>query len=288
MKNKIKKRLVNLNAFLESNKKPGIKVIHALRLEIKHLEAFLELMTIQENFGARPKVPDRLEKLFHEAGRVRKFGLEKEAVESITDHNRLLEPRLFLKQLTISEKKSDKKLRKKQKRYPAFKPGDFAKNPGVSLSSDTYRDFMAARASSMADLLKQDILADIRSLHQLRKILKSIVYILPVCKKGVKPVRSFLKTRKRFIETVESKIGSMHDTDFFVRWLEKKHDQIDAGEEAALKKIKREWQHDMVSMRKDLKPLLPAVRQFALDLQGQITVDRLRLTVDGGPMTDDR
>ena len=281
MKNKIKKRLVKLNAFLESDKKPGIKEIHALRLEIKHLEAFLELMVIQNDFGARPEVPDRLEKLFHETGKVRKLGLEKKAIESISDHNRLSEPRLFLKQLKISEKKSDKKLRKKQKRYPAFKPGDFAKNPGVSLSSDTWRDFMAARASSLSDLLKQDILADIRSLHQLRKILKSIVYILPVCKKGVKPVRSFLKTRKRFIESVESKIGSMHDTDFFVRWLEKKHDLIDAGEEASLKKIKREWHHDMVVMRKDLKPLLPAVRQFALDLKDQSTVDRLQVTFDG-------
>ena len=270
MKNKIKKRLVKLNAFLEIRQETrAIKSIHALRLEIKHLEAFLELMTIQDNFGARPEVPDRLEKLFHEAGKVRKYGLEKEAIESITDHNRLSEPRLFLKQLRMSEKKSDKKLRKKQKTYPAFKPGDFAKHPGVSLSSDTCRDFMATRASSMPDLLKEDILTDIQSLHQLRKILKSIVYVLPVRKKGVKPVRSFLKTRKRFIESVESKIGSMHDTDFFVRWLEKKHDLIDAGEEDALKKIKREWQHDMVHMRKDLKPLLPAVRQFALDLQDQ-------------------
>lgn len=140
---------------------------------------------------------------------------------------------------------------------------------------------MTTRASSMSDLLKEDILADIRSLHQLRKILKSIVYVLPVCKKGVKPVCVFLKTRKRFIESVESKIGSMHDTDFFVRWLEKKQNPADSDEDAALKKIKREWQHDMESMRKDLKPLLPAVRQFAIDLQDHSTVDRLQLTVDG-------
>lgn len=273
MKNNIKKRLVKLNGFLESDKKPGLKVIHALRLEVKHLEAFLELMTIQDNFGARPEIPNRLDKLYHEAGKVRKFDLETKAVKSITDHNRLAKPTRFLQQLKISEKKSDKKLRKKQKGYPTLKPCDFARRPGARLSSETWQRFMATRASSMLDLLEKDILSDIRSLHQLRKILKSILYILPVGEKEVKPVRVFLKTRKRFIENVESKIGSIHDTDFFVNWLEKKHDLINTAEENALKKIKREWHHDIVTMRKDLKPLLPAIRQFALDLRDQSTVD---------------
>jgi CHAD domain-containing protein len=273
MKNKIRKRLAKLNAFLDSNKKPGLKIIHALRLEVKQLEAFLELMSIQDNFGARTEIPGRLEKLFHEAGKLRKFGLAIKAIQSITDHNRLSKPTLFLQQIRLSEKKSDKKLRKKQRTYPAFKPGDFVKHPGVRLSSDTWQRFLADRASSILNLLKQDILADIRSLHQLRKILKSILYVLPVYKKGEIPVRVFLKTRKRFMQSVESKIGSLHDTDFFITWLEKKQNLIDAGEEAALKKIKREWQHDMMGMRKDLKPLLPSVRQFALDLKDQSTGD---------------
>jgi hypothetical protein len=271
MKNNIRKRLVKINEFLASKKKPTLKMIHALRLEVKHLEAFLELMILQDNFGARPKIPDRLEKLFQEAGKLRKLGLEMEAIESIADHYSLPKPTRFLKQLKISEKKSDLKLRKKQKTYPAFKPDDFAKNPGVNLSSDTWQRFMTARASSMLDLLEHDIVSDIRSLHQLRKILKSILYVLPLCKNSLKPVRIFLKSRRRFIESLESKIGSLHDTGFFIRWLDKKHSLIPLGEERALKKVKREWQHDMVSLRKDLKPLLLTVRQFALDLKGYST-----------------
>ncbi len=82
-----------------------------------------------------------------------------------------------------------------------------------------------------------------------------------------------MKSRKRFIKSLESKIGSLHDTSFFIGWLEKKQSLIDAGEEAALKKIKREWQHDMISIRKELKPLLPAVRQVAIDLQGHSEAD---------------
>ena len=281
MKNKIKKRLVKLNGFLVSDRKPGIKVIHALRLEVKHLEAFLELMTIQNNFGTRPGIPNRLEKLYHEAGRVRKFGLETKAIRTITVQNRLTKPTLYLKQLNFSKEKSGKKLRKKRKQYPVFKPRDFARHPGARLTSETWRDYMAGRASSILDLLKQDILSDVRSLHELRKILKSILYVLPVSKKEVKPVRVFLQTRKRFMESVESTIGSMHDIDFFVRWLEKKHDLIPAGEEDAMKRIKREWQHDMVSLRKELKPLLPAVRQFAHDLRDRSMVDPARAgTVD--------
>ncbi|HZZ74781.1 MAG TPA: hypothetical protein VFE04_02600, partial [Puia sp.] len=115
--------------------------------------------------------------------------------------------------------------------------------------------------------------SDIKSLHQLRKILKSILYVMPVCKNGVKPIGAFLKTRERFMKSVESKIGSMHDTDSFLRRLEKKHDLINAAELSALRKIKREWQHDIVHMKKDLKPLLPALRQFAIDLQNKSAGD---------------
>jgi hypothetical protein len=277
MKNKIKKRLEKINSFLISKNKPGLKVIHTLRLEVKHLEAFLELMILQDNFGAQLDIPERLEKLFHETGKLRKFGLEIKAIESIVDHNRLTKPILFLQRLRLSKKKSTKKLHKRKETYLKFKAVDFARYPGVRLSSDTWQKFLAMRASSILDLLKQDILADIRSLHQLRKILKSILYVMPVCRKGVKPVRVFLKTRKRFLLSVESKIGSIHDTGFFVTRLEKKQNLIQAGEETALKKIKREWQHDMVIVRKDLKPLLPAVRQFALDLKDQSTNDRSQL-----------
>ena len=96
---------------------------------------------------------------------------------------------------------------------------DFVKHPRVRLFSGTCKQFLAARALSILDLLNKDIISDIRPLHELRKILKSIIYILPVCKKDVKPVRIFLKTRKKFMESVESKIGSLHDTDFFISWV---------------------------------------------------------------------
>ena len=280
MENIIKKRLVKINAFLGSKKKPTLKVIHALRLEVKHLEAFLELMILQDGFGARPGIPYRLEKLFHEAGKLRKFGLEMKAIESISDHNLLPKPTLFLQKLRFFKKKTSKKLQNKQKAYRAFKPGDFARHPGVRLSSETWQRFMTTRASSILELLEQDILSDIRSLHELRKILKSILYVLPVSKNNLKPIRVFLNSRKRFIETLESKIGSLHDTSFFIGWLEKKHSLIQLREERTLKRIKREWQHDMISIRKDLKPLLPAVRQVAIDLQGHSMVDGRRLTVD--------
>jgi hypothetical protein len=281
MENIIKKRLVKINAFLESKKKPTPKVIHALRLEVKHLEAFLGLMILQDNFGARPGIPYRLEKLFHQAGELRKFGLEMKAIELISDHNRLPKPTQFLKQLRIYKKKTSKKLQNKQKGNRAFKPGDFARHPGVRLSTDTWQRFMTTRASSILELLEQDILSDIRSLHELRKILKSILYVLPVSKNNLKPIRVFLNSRKRFIETLESKIGSLHDTSFFIDWLEKKHSLIQLREERALKRIKREWQHDMISIRNELKPLLPTVRQVAIDLQGHSTDPDQQLTVGG-------
>src|SRR5579872_2120098 len=114
MKNKIEKRIGKLNDFLNSNEKPSVKLIHRLRLEVKHLQAFLELMAVQDNFEARTKIPENADKLFHQAGKLRKYTLETEAIESISKQNRLLRPTGFLKQLKLYEKKTSKKLSKKQ------------------------------------------------------------------------------------------------------------------------------------------------------------------------------
>lgn len=267
MKKKINKRLEKINGFLKSGKSLTLKMIHQLRLEVKHLQAFSEIVILQNNFGAGADISGRLGKLFHEAGKFRKFELEIKAIKSVTEHNSFSKPALFLEELEFSRKKSSKKLRKIQKQYPSFKPGDFIKHPGSGLSSDTWQKFLVNASSSILDLFKQDVISDIKYLHQLRKLLKSIIYIIPVCKNGLKPVHVFLKTRKEFMKSVESKIGSMHDTDFFLRLLEKKYDPNNTGESGALRKIKREWQHDIVTMRKDLKPLLPVVRRFALELK---------------------
>ncbi|HEV3249982.1 MAG TPA: hypothetical protein VGZ71_03465 [Puia sp.] len=267
----MKGQLVKINAFRKSKKKLSLKIIHLLRLEVKHLEAFVELMTVQNNFGVRSEIPDRLDKLYHEAGKLRKLELEMSVIQSITKNKRLSKPTLFIEHLKSSKKKTSKKLCKKRNAYPAFKLKDFVKYPGVKLSSHTWQQFLAARASSMLDLLSQDIISDIRSLHQLRKILKSILYVLPLCKNGVKPLRVFLKKHKKFIKSVESKIGSVHDSNSFVTSLEKKYYIIHASEERALIKVKQKWQKDIKRMRESLQALLPAIRQVALDLRDRST-----------------
>jgi hypothetical protein len=271
MKRKIKKRLVKINGFLKSKSKPGLTVIHLLRLEIKHLEAFLELMNFQKNFGARSEIPGRLDTVFNEAGKLRAFGLEMKAIDLITHKNGLSKPKLFLKHLDFSRKKTCKKLIRKRWVSAAFKLREFSKHPDTKLSPNTCRQFLFNKASSMLDLLSGDILSDIKSLHQLRKILKSILYVEPICKKFAEPVVVFLKANKKLMKSVESEIGSLHDTDSFVAGLGKKNRRIHVSEETALRKIKREWQNDMKRMEKDLQTILPAIRQFALDLKDQST-----------------
>lgn len=273
IKNKIKKRLAKINAFLESKKKPGLKSIHNLRLEVKHLEAFLDLMTIQGDFGARLKLPNRLQKLFHQAGELRKFELEMYAIYSVAKNKQLAKPTLFLQHIAFFKKKISKRLLRKRKTCPPFKTGDFAKHSGVKLTSKTWLRFWAVRASFILDLLKQDIITDIRSLHQLRKILKAVLYVLPLCRKGVKPVRVLLKANKKFIQSVEFKLGSIHDTDIFITFLENKHQIIDHREQAVLKRIYRAWQNNMMAMKKDLQPMLTDLRKFTLDLKNQSTDD---------------
>jgi len=265
--NKIKKRLSKVNSFLRSKKKPGNEDIHLLRLEIKHLEAFLQLMTAQKDFSANPEFPPHLEALFHTAGKIRKFEMENEAIRSIANKNGICKPEHILGKLNASKIKSVKNLRKKRRNYKIFKPEDFAKHPDSKLSEKTWQQFLGAQAEYIMNLLEGDILSDVRSLHQLRKVLKSILYVLPVGKNAAAaPVYSFLDRNKKFLKSVEAKIGSIHDVDFFIRWIEKKQDTEQEHGQEILKKIMEVWKNDIESMKEDLRPSLPVIRQFALDL----------------------
>jgi hypothetical protein len=271
MKNKIKKRLLKVNGFLKSKKKPGLTVIHLLRLEIKHLEAFLELMSFQKDFGASSAIPNRLDELFQRAGNLRKFGLEIKAVESITHKNAFPKPELLLNQLKFAKKKAVLTLIEKRSLSSSFNLREFLKHTEAKLSFLTVKQFLFDKATLILDLIRRDISSDIKSLHQLRKLLKSIIYVLPICQHPAEPVVVFLKSNKDLIKTVESEIGSLHDTDSFVTGLGKKHRKIDLSEEPLLNKIKQEWQNDIGRMQKDLQTILPSIRQFAVGLKDQST-----------------
>jgi CHAD domain-containing protein len=273
MKKKIEKRLAKINAFLKSKKVLSLDDIHLLRLEVKHLEAYSELISVQNNFGAGNMVPKRLEELFHESGNVRKYALETKAILSITDNNKLSKPTRFLRLLRFSKKKSRKELSEKRMFSGTFKPDDFAKHPDAELSFLTWQKFLEGCASSILDLLNREILSDIKRLHELRKIFKSILYVSPLFKSDTEQLVVFLKAKKEYIKSIESKIGSLHDTDFFLRWMAKKKDKIHGSEESTLNKIKQVWQNDMKNMTDDFRPLLAAVRQFALDLKENTTSD---------------
>ncbi len=262
---------MKINGFLKSKKKPRLTVIHLLRLEIKHLEAFLELMSFQKDFGVPSEIPGRLDTLFNDAGKLRAVGLEMKAIDLITHKNGFSKPKLFLKQLDFSKKKTCKKLIKKRRVSAAFELREFSKHPGSKLSPNTCREFLFGKASSLLDLLSGEVLSDIKSLHQVRKILKSILYVLPICEKLTEEVVAFLKTHKKLMKSVESEIGSLHDTDSFIAGLGKKHHTIHVSEESALRKIKRAWQNDMKRMEKDLETVLPAISQFAVGLKDQST-----------------
>jgi hypothetical protein len=265
--NKLKKRLSKINSFLSSKKKPGTEDIHLLRLEVKHLEAFLLLMTVQKDFSASPEIPRRLEKLFHNAGKIRKFELENKAIRSLTNDNEIFRPALILGLLNASKRKMIKNLRKKRRTYQPFEPGDFAKHPDSKLSQHTWQQFMDTQAESILNLLEGDILSDIRSLHQLRKILKSILYVLPIGENPDAPDQAYLEKHKEFMKSIESKIGSIHDTDFFIGWLGKKHDIEQGPGQGILEKIIKVWKNDIEKMKDELRPLLPVIRQLALDLK---------------------
>ena len=272
--NKIKKRLSKVNSFLRSRKKPGTDDIHDLRLEIKHLEAFLQLMSAQKDFSANPEFPPHLESLFHTAGKIRKFELEKEAIRAITNKNGIYAPEHILEKLKVSKRKSVKNLRKKRRNYEAFKPGDFARHPDSNLSKLTWQQFIGVQAGSILNVLEGDILSDVRSLHQLRKTLKSVLYVLPTGKNAAAPVHSFLDGNKKLLKSVEAKIGSIHDVDFFIRWMDKKQDIEQGPGQETLKKIMEVWKNDIERMKEDLRPSLPVIRQFALDLNHHLLLYR--------------
>ena len=66
-------------------------MIHLLRLEVKHLEAYVELISVQHYTDSPSAIPVHLNKLFNLTGKLRKIGLEKEAILAIAKNKKLLQ-----------------------------------------------------------------------------------------------------------------------------------------------------------------------------------------------------
>ncbi len=265
-KTTIEERLAKINAFLKSGKKTDAENIHQLRLSVKRIDAYLQLMRFESKFGAVLQLPERLDKIFHEVGELRKIDLETEAIHSITKNGIIDSPKRFMEYLSLVKKKTVNKLGEKPRSFAVFRVKDFVKFPSGLLSIHLLEQFLTARAVSVSDLLKQDIMADMRNLHQLRKILKSVLYVLPLYKEDIESVQRMLNSYEKIIKSVESNIGSLHDTDSFVRHLGKKQHKIHATEQQSMEQIKQEWLKEIANMKENVQQQLPAVQQFADEL----------------------
>ena len=78
----------------------------------------------------------------------------------------------------------------------------------------------------------------------------------------------FLDGDKRFLKSVEAKNAEQFMTfDFFIRWMVRKQDTDQVPQQETLKKIIEIWKGDIERMKEYLLPLLPVIKQFALDLK---------------------
>jgi len=266
IQNRIKKRLANINQFAKSKNRTKTKAIHRFRLEVKKLEAYLELLDLQKNCMLQQEIPDRLVKLYHEAGKGRKFSLELDAVRTMSRDQAFSKPEVFMDWLLSSKKKTNHKLAKKSRALHNLKVKGLVKYPNTRISHHEWHRFLVNRADCMLELLALDLLTDLHSIHQLRKLIKSVLYIQPLIEKP-SAVYSFIESRKDFLKQAESKIGSLHDHAFFLEDLEKMPGWEQSPECTTLEKIKKGWQENIESLKEDIQKLFPEVQQFALELK---------------------
>lgn len=234
--------------------------IHAFRVDIKKLQAFLHLAPN----GAKVKLPTRLRQFYRMVGLIRNLQLQQQRIRDTLLHESAL-PQSYLTLLAIETAAAIRRARKfavTKLSMPAVERELLCTFPD-DLTNDALRGFTRHTANRLKKLGNNRRPINDETLHSLRKCLKDLLYDHSYIEKEI--TRFFPSVDSAGKDTIAALIdllGRFQDLRsglFFLRPLY--IDQVPAtGERKILEGIRSKWEKDKAIIKAQVLSLLPAVQ----------------------------
>jgi CHAD domain-containing protein len=227
-----KKRKETIKSIIDKTPRkyyPG--TFHKLRVEIKKLNALLELLDLCSKNFKHKKTFKPFKELFDQAGKVRELQVE-EAILKSYKTNSLKDFKNELRENRISEKKKYFKFSTSKVHTLLNSKFNIIQSFLSDIDNKRANKFINRKKKEISKLLKQRS-SRTRQLHELRKQLKILNYI----RKHISEERSKFTNKK---DTLSTLLGKWHDCEIILEHFEKalKHKGVNSKTKSKLRDIK--------------------------------------------------
>jgi CHAD domain-containing protein len=251
----------NINKYLKkSGKGFHASDIHSFRIEVKKLQAFVQITSFENTYI---RMRGRLKKFYKLLGRIRFIQLLQETIPDASHACNIPLPKKYLSGLSSDKKKLKKMAGDRIRIMKFFKVSDFSRDLPDKMQMNSTRIYFATKKNALNGLLKIGN-PDELQWHEARKIAKEIVSNCLLFKTNRNRMQGFTKNVIKILRSLESGIGCFHDISLSLRFLEKeiRNPQLDMSEQGILKDINNQWQKEKENWRKKMELLV--TRYFEL------------------------
>jgi len=210
------------------------EILHRIRVELKKIKVLFHLVAFcSEDFKAKREYKP-LKKIFRRAGRIRKFDvdalvLHENEIENVEQN--VLSEIYKKKKYIVSFKNNIHDFRNIARRYDKKMKKYYAKADAVCLKKYVLHKEKEVQKGLFPSL-------HVQQLHELRKLVKEILYLSPLNKSG------FID--KKYYYSLQEIIGSWHDKQALIQLLKKNKSRLNL---AVINKLKSESDKDIKKLK---------------------------------------
>jgi CHAD domain-containing protein len=247
----------------------GLEEIHAFRVEIKKLKAFLRLFRNSANHPAKLKFPKNLNKIYKSLGSLRELQLQQEKLEKAIDNqNNLLPDTLSKLGNEIDTFKSKTIQLFKYKKYRKKEEAKILKFIPENLTGNTIESYFIKKMRELQKILSMKRVS-IKTLHRMRKILKDLQYNRSYRINIPAPEVEQALIPDDDIHHAATLIGNYHDLYTAIVLMEEELNTypINENEKAILLKVRLLWKKEKEIQRKEIEGEMEKLRVFTGDFR---------------------
>jgi CHAD domain-containing protein len=246
-------------------KKRTAEAIKVFRIEVKKLRAFLRLLSLELPDSTQLKLPKELKKMHKRGGVLRDLQLHQKRIRKAIENSK--NKQLNTRDLLKPEIKETKKTKQKLLSIKEFIDSEKALKNKLPdhFSPATIRRFFREKQDVIIAIIRKGRYSD-KELHNIRKKIKDILYILKLYREDIKKPLGFrFWTSKELqqVKDLEELLGQYNDVYNAMRFLSMDHINKHDGEE---KKLLLAVRREVVAEKRKLKKeILDVVVRLNLD-----------------------
>ena len=235
-----------------------LEEIHGFRLEIKKLRAFIRLINTNIPEDKKIKIGGKIKSFYNTTGNIRNLQLHQHRISLICDDMLLEKPILYLQLLHNEESllKKRAELIADKISFNHFRKKIIDLVPD-KLKAKSVQSFVIQKQHSLLELIFLTDYSD-EALHEIRKVLKDLLYDWKYIRSYLPVALSAYFTNKKNIEVFTDKLGEFHDLCIALYFFKPVYIDKTADEEEnkILLTVKRKLEETKGEMREEIRQYL--------------------------------